>query len=97
MIDELLTWQSLGTYAGATLATAVLTQLLKELGILKKIPTRLFSYCIALLVLLLAAAFTCGLTLPRLALIPINAALVSFASNGAYDALRKKKPPSSGE
>ena len=88
-MNELLTWQSLSTYAGATLATGVITQFVKELGILKRIPTRLVSYGIAAVLLLLATAFT-GVTLPRMALAPINAALVSLASNGAYDAMNAK-------
>lgn len=89
-MNELLTWQSLSTYAGATLATGVITQFVKELGILKRIPTRLVSYGIAAVLLLLATAFTGGFTLPRMALAPINAALVSLASNGAYDAMNAK-------
>ena len=92
-MEELLTWELLQTNADAVMATAMLTQLLKELRFLKKIPTRLLCYGMACLILLLAAVFTCGLTLSRLALVPINAAFVSFASNGAYDAMRKQSPP----
>lgn len=88
-MNELLTWQTLTTYAGSMLATGIITQFLKELGFLKKVPTRILSYVIALLLLLLATAFTCGLSLSRVLICPINAIVVSLASNGGFDAIAK--------
>lgn len=85
-----MTWQSLSTYAGSVLTTGVVTQFLKELRVFKRIPTRIFSFGIAFLLLLLAEAFTTGLSLARVAIIPINAMIVSLASNGAYDALNRQ-------
>lgn len=82
-----MTWQTLTTYGGAVLATTTITQFLKELGVFKRIPTRLFSYCIALILLLFSTLFTSGLTWSRAALSLINAAVVSLAGNGAYDAV----------
>ena len=94
-MEELFTWQSLTTYAGSVLATTTITQFLKELGALKRLPTRVLSYAVATAILLLATGFTVGLTVSRLVLCPINAAMVSLASNGAFDALNAshlKKP-----
>ncbi len=88
-MDTFLSWQTLTTHAGVTLATGVVTQFLKEFGVLKKLPTRLLSYIIAVLLLLLATAFTSGLTLSRALLCPINAIGVSLASNGGFDAIVK--------
>lgn len=82
-----MTWQTLTTYGGAVLATTTITQFLKEAGVLRRVPTRLLSYCVALLLLLLSTQFTCGLTWSRAALSLINAAVVSLAGNGAYDAM----------
>ena len=86
-MNEFFTWTTLATYAGATLATSLITQLIKGLGFIDKIPTRITSYAIALVVLLAATFFTGGLTLEAGALCVINAVVVSLAANGAYDAL----------
>ena len=82
-----MTWQSLTTYGGSVLATGIVTQFMKDIPCCKRVPTRLFSYLVALTLLLLATAFTSGLTLADTAIVPINAMVVSLASNGAYDAL----------
>ena len=90
-MNEFFTWAVLLTYAGATLATSLITQLIKGLGFIDKIPTRITSYAIALVVLLAATFFTGGLTLEAGALCVINAVVVSLASNGAFDAVTAKK------
>ena len=58
MTNEFFTWAVLLTYAGATLATSLVTQLIKGVGFIDKIPTRLTSYIIALVVLVAATFFT---------------------------------------
>ena len=88
-MQEFFTWAMLGTYAGAVLATTLITQLIKEW--LKSIPTRIVSYVIALAVLLLAAAFNGSLTLADGALCLFNAVIVSLAANGGFDALEAGK------
>ena len=50
MTNEFFTWAVLLTYAWATLATSLVTQLIKGVGFIDKIPTRLTSYVIALVV-----------------------------------------------
>lgn len=90
-MNEFFTWAVLLTYAGATLATSLITQLIKGLGFIDKIPTRITSYAIALVVLIAATFFTGGLTLEAGALCVINAVVVSLASNGAFDAVTAKK------
>ena len=90
-MNEFFTWTTLATYAGATLATSLITQLIKGVGFIDKIPTRITSYAIALVVLLAATFFTGGLTLEAGALCVINAVVVSLAANGAYDAVARKK------
>lgn len=90
-MNEFFTWAVLLTYAGATLATSLITQLIKGLGFIDKIPTRITSYAIALVVLLAATFFTGGLTLESGVLCVVNAVVVSLASNGAFDAVTAKK------
>jgi uncharacterized membrane protein required for colicin V production len=87
-MQEFFTWAMLGTYAGAVLATTLITQLVKEW--LKAIPTRIVSYVIALGVLLAAAAFNNALTLADGALCLFNAVIVSLAANGGFDAVTKE-------
>ena len=86
-MEQLMNWQALSTHGGAVLATAMVTQFLKEFGVLKRVPTRLLSYGIALLLLLLSTQFTIGLTWANALICLINAAMVSLAGNGAYDAV----------
>lgn len=84
-MGEFFTWGALGTYAGALLATTLFTQLFKGVTVISKIPTRVFSYVIAFIVLVLSRLFTEQIDLSSIALCLINAAVVSLASNGAYD------------
>ena len=86
-MNEFFTWASLGTYAGAVLATTIVTQLLKGLPFIDKMPTRIFSYIVAALVLLAATIFGGEINISAIALCFVNAAVVSLAANGAFDAL----------
>lgn len=87
-MKEFFTWPMLATYAGAVLGTGVITQFLKGISIFDRLPTRLFSYFVALVILILATAFTKGLTADNTILAIINSAVVSLASNGAFDAIK---------
>ncbi len=84
---EFFTWASLLTYAGAVLMTTLVTQLLKGVSVIEKIPTRLFAYIVALIILLAATFFTGALTLESAALCAVNAVVVALAASGAFDAI----------
>jgi hypothetical protein len=88
-MDKFFTWEMLATYAGATLATGVLVQFLK--GVFSKLSTQIFSYIVALVVLIVANFFMGTLTIEIGVLCLINAVLVSLAANGAYAAGMKVK------
>jgi hypothetical protein len=90
-MEELFSWGILATYAGAMLATNLITQIFKGVGFLDRIPTRIFSYVVALIVLLAAHFFTDGLTWESAALSLVNSVVISLASNGAYDFVNMKK------
>ena len=80
------TWQQLATIAGATLATLLIVQLLKlPIDKVWKLPTRIVVYFISLIILLLAQAFTTGLTLNTGLLTAVNAVIVALAAMGAYE------------
>ena len=86
-MNEYFTWGYLATYGGAVLAVALITQFIKNLGFIKRIPTRVTSYVVAVVIMLAALAFTGGFSLSSGVLTLINAVIVSLASNGTYDAL----------
>ena len=95
---EFFDWSILGTLAGAVAAVAVLTEITKNLPGVRRIPTQIWSYVLALGVLICAQAFTGGLTASGAVLALVNAAMVSLAANGGYEAISrlesvaKKKP-----
>lgn len=86
---EFFDWSMLGSCAGASLAVGVLTQITKEIPGLNALPTQLWSYLLALFILLLALVFGPGFSLQGAALAVINAALVSLAANGGYEAVSR--------
>ena len=67
---------------------------------LDRLPTRVISYLLAL-VIMLGAGFAHGFSCwQEAALIPVNAVVVALAANGSFDALSdrdKKSAPSHGE
>lgn len=80
------TWEYLASIAGATALTLLIVQFLKvPLDRVWRIPTRLFVYFIALLILLVATAFTTGLTLQNGLMAFVNAFLVALTAYGAYE------------
>ncbi len=90
-MQEFFTWTMLATYAGATLATTLITQLIKGIGFIDRIPTRLTAYAVALVVLVVATIFAGEVTVSSIALCVVNAVVVALAANGGYDAVSGKK------
>lgn len=99
---EFFDWSILGTLAGAVAAVAVITEITKNLPWINKIPTQIWSYILALAVLICAHGFTAGLTASSAVLALVNAAMVSLAANGGYEAISRlegiaKKEPTDKE
>lgn len=88
-MNEFFTWSLLGSYSGAILAVTLITQFVKGIGFIDKIPTRFVSWIVAVIVLILAQLFTAQLTWSTGILTLLNAVVVSLAANGTYDACRK--------
>lgn len=82
---QFFTWAELATYAGALAATMFITQLLKGVGFIDRIPTRLFSFIVALIVLVVSNIFIGGFTAQTALLCIVNAAVISLSGNGVYD------------
>ena len=86
---EFMTWENLATLAGAVAMVTAITQLIKNIGVIAKIPTQIVSYVLALLVLFPAYYFTNMLTTDNIVLIFFNGVLVALASNGGFDAVKR--------
>ena len=89
-MTEFITWDIMATYAGAVAATALIVQFAKNTvdGIIK-MPTQLFSYIVALVVLYASYYFTEKLDASSAAMILFNGMIVSLAANGGYEAALK--------
>lgn len=87
-MDQFFTWETLATLAGCAAATGIVTQLVKDA--LKRIPTQLVSYIIALLILTAATAATGSASdWTGWAIVPLNAVIVSLSANGAFAAVKR--------
>ena len=90
--ENFFTWEYLTTYAGAVLAVTVIVQFTKELRYIKDIPTRVWAYLVAVVLLLLSTFFTVRPITPAVILLCIiNAVLVAMAAVGGYDITHKVK------
>lgn len=87
---EMFTWEYLASSAGATAAVTIITQFVKGIPYIEKLPTQLVSYVVSLAVMFAASFFTGALTGSTAALIPLNAVVVMLAANGAYNTVSKK-------
>ena len=72
-MNEFVSWETLGTFAGCAALVGLLTQFTK--GLFSKLPTQWLSYIYAVVVMALATIFTTGFSWPTLALIPFNAVI----------------------
>lgn len=95
-MNEFTTWTYLATYGGVLAAVLAITQATKGLGFVKKIPTCIWSYILALIILYPATYFTGQLTLDNAALILVNGVFVSLAANGGFDAAKRATGISDG-
>ena len=94
---EFFDWSILGTFAGAMFAVTILTQLTKSIPGISKIPTQIWSYILALGVLIGAEAFGGNLNASSACVALVNAALVSLASNGGYAAIERLRSGMTGD
>lgn len=85
-------WAQLATIAGATAATLLIVQFLKLPvdKVFGKVPTRIVAYIIALALMLVATAFTTGITPQDALLAVVNAFIVALAAMGSYEITFKK-------
>lgn len=89
-ITNFFDWQYLATFAGAVVATGIITQALKSPAEkYLNLPTQVVAYAAALAILLLAQWFTGVLTLSGAVLTLLNALLVSGAASGVISGIKR--------
>lgn len=86
---EFVSWELLGTFAGAMAMVGVVTQLTKNIKFISAIPTQLWSYIISLVVMYSANFFLGTLDASNAVLILFNAGIVSLGANGGYEGLMR--------
>lgn len=87
--ESFFTLEQLATYGGATVATMLFVQFTKGLPGIVKIPTRLWAFIVAAVLMILATVFTSPEVTPAVILITVvNAVIVAMASCGEYDTLK---------
>ena len=90
MTDHFFGWSDLITYGGAVMAVLIITEFTKDLPGIRRLPTRLWAYLVALTLLLLGTVFTAdGLKAEDILLSFINSVLVAMAAVGSYHAVQE--------
>ena len=89
--ESFFTWEQLATYGGATVATMLFVQFTKELPGIKSLPTRLWAFIVAAVLMILATVFTSEVTPAVILITVVNAVIVAMAAVGGYDITHKVK------
>ncbi len=92
MNERFFTWNDLVTYGGAVMAVLIITEFTKDLPGIRRIPTRLWAYLIALVLLVPAAVFTAdALRAEDILLCLVNGALVAMAAVGSFHTIQERQ------
>ena len=86
-MNEFMTWEYQLTFAGCVAGTAILTEFIKKIPGIAKVPTQFVSYVIAFAIMVVGQLAIDTLTWQKVALDAVNAAVVSLSSNGVFDAI----------
>ena len=89
--ESFFTWEQLATYGGSTVATMLFVQFTKELPGIKALPTRLWAFIVAAVLMILATVFTSEVTPAAILITVVNAVIVAMAAVGGYDITHKVK------
>ena len=91
MIEQFLTWGDLVTYGGAVMAVLIITEFTKDLPGIRRIPTRLWAYLVALVLLVAAVVFTADrVRVEDILLCFVNGILVAMAAVGSFHAVQEQ-------
>lgn len=94
-MDEFLTWEVLLTFTGLVTTTYMVTEFTKEIPLINKIPTKHWSYLIALILLVSVNLVSGTFRYEDILLYLLNGIPVSLSANGLNN-FNKKKEKDSG-
>ena len=91
MTEHFFTWGDLVTYGGAVMAVLIITEFTKDLPGIRKIPTRIWAYLVALVLLVPAVIFTADtIRAEDVLLCLVNAVLVAMAAVGSFHSVQEQ-------
>ncbi|MBR2606242.1 MAG: hypothetical protein IKE11_11295 [Clostridia bacterium] len=91
MTEHFFTWGDLVTYGGAVMAVLIITEFTKDLPGIRKIPTRIWAYLVALVLLVPAAVFTADtIRAEDVLLCLVNGVLVAMAAVGSFHSVQEQ-------
>lgn len=85
-MNEFITWEMLGDFVKLTSIVFTATQYTKNAPIIKKIPTKYWSWIVAFILITLTNINTNTFVLIDLALYGLSAMFISTSANGIYNA-----------
>ncbi|MEE3417736.1 MAG: hypothetical protein VZQ62_00185 [Methanosphaera sp.] len=95
-MNEFLTWEVLLTFTGLVTTTYMVTEFTKEIPLIKKMPTKYWSYIIALVLLFAVNLVTGSFKYEDIVLYLLNAIPVSLSANGLNNFNNGKKKEEAG-
>ena len=90
-MDEFFTYEMLMTYATCVTAVFGVTQFIKEIPGIKKIPTKYVSFLVAIIIVILSNIATGQFKVSNILLYILSSVFISMNSNGIYDFDTKSK------
>ena len=90
ILDSFITWDFLGQYMGVVIVTMILVQFVKELPLIKIMPTKYLTAIIAFTTLLSAQLGAHKFSWGELYLVFLNSILVTMTATGGWDFANKK-------
>jgi len=89
-MDKFFTYEMLLTYATCVTAVFGVTQFIKELPLIKKIPTKYVSFLVAVIIVTLTNIATNQFKVSNILLYILSSVFISMNANGIYDFDAKK-------
>jgi len=90
-MNNFVNWDMLFEWASFVSIVLMLTQFTKDIKIIKKIPTKYWSFIIALILMVISNLEANSFKIVDLVLYIISSVLASMNANGIYDFAVKKK------
>lgn len=90
-MDKFFTYEMLLTYATCVTAVFGVTQFIKDIKGIKRIPTKYLSFLVAVIIIILTNIATNQFKVANILLYILSSIFISMNANGIYDFDSKKK------